>query len=69
MCPIEAFTTNPDPRYFSMVFAFAGLSTITSWKSPFGPLAAVDSARARLAGGRFEVFLAIVLGVVWGRFW
>ena len=30
MCPTDAFTTNPRPRYFSMVFAFAGLSTITS---------------------------------------
>ena len=31
MWPIEAFTTNPAPRYFSIVLALAGLSTITSW--------------------------------------
>jgi hypothetical protein len=30
MWPIEAFTTNPRPRYFSIVLALAGLSTITS---------------------------------------
>jgi len=30
MWPIEAFTTKPLPRYFSMVFALAGLSTMTS---------------------------------------
>jgi hypothetical protein len=30
MCPTEAFTSNPLPRYFSIVFALAGDSTITN---------------------------------------
>jgi hypothetical protein len=30
MWPTEAFTTKPGPRYFSIVLALAGLSTITS---------------------------------------
>jgi hypothetical protein len=30
MCPIDARTSKPLPRYFSIVFALAGDSTITS---------------------------------------
>ena len=31
MCPTELFTVNSDPRYFPIVFAFAGDSTISSF--------------------------------------
>src|SRR2546428_13880980 len=31
ICPIEAFTSKSRPRNFSIVFAFAGDSTITSF--------------------------------------
>ena len=31
MCPIEARTSKPRPRNFSIVFAFAGDSTITNF--------------------------------------
>ena len=30
-CPIEAITSYPGPKYFLMVFAFAGDSTITNF--------------------------------------
>jgi hypothetical protein len=31
MCPIDALTLNPRPKYFSIVRAFAGDSTMTSF--------------------------------------
>ena len=31
MCPMEAFTSKPGPRYFPMVFALAGDSTMTKF--------------------------------------
>src|SRR5689334_15306926 len=45
-CPMVAFTSYPDPRYFPMVLALVGDSTITS-ASPWPPTA--EAGRAALA--------------------
>ena len=45
MCPTDAFTTYPAPRYFLMVLALAGDSTTTSvpLRLPLGAASAVSS--------------------------
>ena len=55
MCPTEAITLYPLPRYLVMVFAFDGLSTITS----FEPLAEGSAELGELESSCFS-FLATV---------
>jgi len=57
MCPTEAFTTKPEPRYLLMVFALAGDSTITS------DLPEPDEEAVFFFAVFFPVFLAVFLAV------
>src|SRR5262245_36605101 len=66
MCPTDAFTVNPAPRYFLIVFALAGDSTITSARSfpalgaALGPVlgAALGAAWGAALGDAFSLALA-----------